>query len=182
MDQMELVESLREKTGCSYSEAKAALDETDGDLLEALCWLENHGKAQMTGASCSTEDRQPPEPEEDPAQERKWADGPFVRGCRSLWQGLAEVFRWGNRSLLIMKGKKGQQELAVPLTILVLLLIVAFWLTLALIVLAMFCGCRFSLEGPAANDNLNDAMDRATDFAETIKDRAFSKDDGGKEE
>ena len=81
-----------------------------------------------------------------------------------------------------MKGKKGQRELAVPLTILVLLLIVAFWLTLALIVLAMFCGCRFSLEGPAANDNLNDAMDRATDFAETIKDRAFSKDDGGKEE
>ena len=35
MDQMELVESLREKTGCSYSEAKAAMDETGGNLLEA---------------------------------------------------------------------------------------------------------------------------------------------------
>ena len=52
MDQMELVEQLREKTGCSYSEAKAALDEAGNDLLEALCWLEQHGKTQMGGASC----------------------------------------------------------------------------------------------------------------------------------
>ena len=53
MDQMEKVESLREKTGCSYSEAKAALEETGGDMLEALCWLEQHGKTQLVGASCN---------------------------------------------------------------------------------------------------------------------------------
>lgn len=183
MDQMELVENLREKTGCSYSEARAALEETGGNLLEALCWLENHGKSQITGASCSTEDRQPPEPEEEPEKEKKKpADGSFVRGCRSLWQGLAELFHLGNRNLLVMKTKSGHRELAIPMTVLVLLLVVAFWLTLGLVVLAMFCGCRFSLEGPAASDGLNDAMGRATDFAETVKDKVFSKDEDQEED
>ena len=57
MEQMEKVELLREKTGCSYSEAKVALEETGGDLLEALCWLEQHNKTQLAGASCSTKDQ-----------------------------------------------------------------------------------------------------------------------------
>lgn len=39
MDQMEKIETLREKTGCTYTEAKAALEESGGDLLDALCWL-----------------------------------------------------------------------------------------------------------------------------------------------
>ena len=71
MDLMEKVERLREKTGCSYSEAKAALEETDGELLEALCWLEQHGKAMLVSVSCSTEDREPPKPEPEPQPRRR---------------------------------------------------------------------------------------------------------------
>ena len=37
MDQMEKIETLREKTGCTYTEAKAALEASNGDLLDALC-------------------------------------------------------------------------------------------------------------------------------------------------
>ena len=54
MDQMEKIETLREKTGCTYTEAKAALEASGGDLLDALCWLEQRGKSMVVGAYSST--------------------------------------------------------------------------------------------------------------------------------
>ena len=176
MDRMELVESLREKTGCTYAEAKAAAEETGDDLLEALCWLESHGKTQVMGASCSTADREPQKTEPQPEKEKAKTESAFSRGCKDLWQGLVDLFHWANRNKLVMKNKKGHQELAVPLSVLVIVFILAFWLVLALVVIALFCGMRFSFAGPMATEDLNDAMGKATDFAEGIKEEVFSKD------
>ena len=180
MERMEQVEKLREKTGCSYSEARAALEESGGDLLEALCWLESHGKSQLAAASCSTENREPPAAEQDAEPETEKADGPFVRGCKSLWQGLVGLLRWGNSNELVMSGKNGR-ELGIPLTLLVVLLALAFWVVIALVIVALFCGFRFSLEGPAGSEELNNAMGKATEFAEGIKDEireeGFFRDD-----
>lgn len=176
MDQMELVEALREKTGCSYSEARAALEESGGELLEALCWLESHGKTQLAGVSCSTADREIPE--EEPQSEPEKPDGPFIRGCKDLWQGIVDLFHWANRNLLVIRNRHGKTELRVPLTVVVLLFILAFWLMLALTVVALFCGMRFSFEGPMASENLNAAMGKATDFAEGIKNEL--RDDAGR--
>ena len=177
MDQMEMVEKLREKTGCTYGEAKAALEESQGDLLDALCWLENHGKTRMTGAYCSTADREPPKPE--PEQPKKEEPGAFARGCRALWQGIVDLFRWANRNELVMRNKEGKKELGIPLTLLVVMLILAFWLVLAAAVVALFCGMRFSFTGPLGTQDLNDAMGKATDFAEDMKE-GFTKEDGEK--
>ena len=49
MNEMELfekVEKLVQKSGCTYEEAKIALDLTDGDMLEAMILLEKQGKAE----------------------------------------------------------------------------------------------------------------------------------------
>lgn len=170
MDQLEKVESLREKAGVSYTEAKAALEETGGDLLEALCWLEQHGKAQMVGASCSTQDREPPPEEPQPDTEKPHEPGPFARGFQSLWEGLVVLFRWGNANQLVMTSKGGRREFGIPLTLFIILLIACFWVVMPLMVIALFFGNRFSFEGPElGKDNINDAMGKATDFAESIK-------------
>ena len=176
MDRMELVEILREKAGCSYAEAKAALEESGDDLLEALCWLESHGKTQLAGASCSTADREPPKADPQPESKPK-EDGPFVRGCKDLWHGIVDLFHWANRNQLVMKNRKGERELGIPLTVVVLILVLAFWIALALVIVALFCGMRFSFEGPMATEDLNDAMGRATDFAEGVKEEVFSKNE-----
>lgn len=174
MEQMELVETLREKTGCAYNEAKAALEESGNDLLEALCWLESHGKTQLVGASCSTADREAPEPEPQPEPRKQ--EGPFVRGCKDLWRGLLDLVRWANRNLLVVKNRHGGTELRIPLTVAVLLLIVTFWFVVAAVLVGLFCGLRFSFEGPMASEDLNAAMGKATDFAEGIKNEL--RDDG----
>ena len=176
MEQMEKVESLREKTGCSYSEAKAALEETGGDLLEALCWLEQHNKTQLVGASCSTEDREPPKTEPEQEHVPPKSSGPFVSGCKSLWEGLVQLVRKCNQTELIMTGKTGRREFGIPLTLFIVLLMVAFWVVVALIVVALFFGNRFSLEGNLSRDDVNEVLSRATDFAEGLKDEAFPKD------
>ncbi len=181
MDQMEQVEILREKTGCSYGEAKAALEETGGELLDALCWLESHGKTQLTGAFCSTADREPSKADPAPKQEKK-KDGPFARGFRDLWQGLVDLIRWANRNTLVMRNRKGEQELRVPLTVLVLVFALAFWVMLALVVVALFCGMRFGFEGPLESKNINDAMDKAADFAENMREGIFSDSEEPKQE
>ena len=169
MDMMEKVERLREKTGVSYTEAKAALEQTGGDLLEALCWLEQHGKTQLVGASCSTQDREPPREEPEP-EARQPEDGAFRRGCHSLWQGVVKLVRKGNQNQLVMTSRDGHREFSLPVTLFVILLIACFWLVLVLMVVALFFGNSFSFEGPElGKDEINDAMGKATDYAESIK-------------
>ena len=167
MDLMEKVEKLREKTGVSYSEAKAALEQTGEDLLEALCWLETHGKVLPVAASSTTEGRKPPEPEPEPEQRR---ENGFARGCRSLWEGLISLVRKCNQTELIMTNRSGQREFALPLTLFIILLLAAFWAVIVLVVVALFFGNRFSVEGQLGHDQVNDALGKAADYAESIKD------------
>lgn len=171
MEQMELVELLREKTGCSYSEAKAAIKESGGDLLDALCWLEDHGKTKLTGASCSTEDKEPPKPQpEAQPKAEKTGPGPFARGMRSLWEGLVSLIRKCNQTELIMTGKTGRREFGIPLTLFIILMMFAFWAVAVLLVVALFFGNRFSVEGTLAHEDVNEVLGKATDFAEGIRD------------
>lgn len=170
MEQLELVERLREKTGCSYSEARAALEETGNDLLEALCWLESHGKTQLVGVSCSTENREPPKAEPEPQPKKKTGPGPMERGFRSLWEGLVSLLRKCNQTELVMTGKSGRKEFGIPLTLFIILLLVAFWIVVALIVVALFFGNRFSVEGKLSTEDVNEVLGKATDLAENIKD------------
>ena len=170
MEQLELVERLREKTGCSYSEARAALEETGNDLLEALCWLESHGKTQLVGVSYSTENREPPKAEPEPQPKKKTGPGPMERGFRSLWEGLVSLLRKCNQTELVMTGKSGRKEFGIPLTLFIILLLVAFWIVVALIVVALFFGNRFSVEGKLSTEDVNEVLGKATDLAENIKD------------
>ena len=54
MDYMQMVEKLREYANVTYEEAKAALDEANGDLLEAVILLERQGKTKQPEQSTYT--------------------------------------------------------------------------------------------------------------------------------
>ena len=157
MDQMEKIETLREKTGCSYTEARAALEQCNGDLLDALCYLESHGKSLVAGAYSSTAQEPPPE---EPRQEQPQDDGAFAKGCKAFWDGIVALIRRGNRNHFVMTDKGGRQTLSMPVTLFVV----------PLMVVALFFGCRFSFAGPElGRADINSAMGKATDFAEDIK-------------
>ena len=65
MDDLEKVETIRTKCNVSYTDAKAALDAADGNVLDTIIWLESQGKTQTTSAHAATES----EPVDEPSAE-----------------------------------------------------------------------------------------------------------------
>ena len=58
MASLESVDRLRTRTGVTYDEAREALDSSDGDMLDALIWLENNGKIEPPRVASYSTDKQ----------------------------------------------------------------------------------------------------------------------------
>ena len=54
MTNYEMVELLRSKANVTYEEAKAALEESNWDILDAMVLLERQGKVTDKGSAYST--------------------------------------------------------------------------------------------------------------------------------
>ena len=58
----------------------------------------------------------------------------------------------------------------VPVLVLILAIIFAFWITIPLLVVGLFCECRYHFAGiDNINVDLNNACDKVADTVETIK-------------
>ncbi len=51
MEKFKLVDKLKNKANISYEEAKDALEKSNWDMLEAMLYLEAHGKVQKPSIS-----------------------------------------------------------------------------------------------------------------------------------
>ena len=74
MTNYEMVELLRQKANVSYEEAKAALEASDWDLLDAIVLLEREGKVPENDARFSTKAEEEKKEESKKKRER---DGAF---------------------------------------------------------------------------------------------------------
>jgi hypothetical protein len=177
---MEQVEKLRTYADVSYEEAKNALERAGGDLLEALILLEKEGKTKgpKSGGRIVTQ-----EPErEQTSQKTGNGKEKEKRQGSSFSELVGRFFRWlGN---LIQKGnvnvmaveRRGEKIIDLPLTILVLLLIFAFWVVIPLMIVGLFFNFRYSFHGPDVGTvNVNKVMDDVASAAEGIK-KDFTKE------
>jgi len=178
---LELVEKLVEKTGLSYGEAKAALERTDWDMLEAIIQLEQQGKVQgaktaQYSTNSETEANKQEEPGKDSGGKRhKHREGcgetgeNFKRSAKSFGECLKEIFDKGNKNSIQMF-RKDVKMIELPITAFVVLLIFCFWVILPLMIVSLFFGCRYSFIGnELGRDSVNSAMGKATDIADNIK-------------
>jgi len=163
MDRIEMVEKLREKAGVSYEEAKAALESSDWDLLDAVVLLETQGKVNHTAYSTKqtgTEERE---------QANRGEQKPRGDGFEKFMAFIGRLIHKGNRnSLVIMRG--GERKFNLPVTAFVLLLVFAFYFTIPLMIASLFFGFHYKFLGPdLGKDSINNAMDKATRAAEAVK-------------
>jgi len=185
---LELVEKLVEKTGLSYTEAKAALERTDWDILEALIQLEAEGKisggktTKYTTNTTEEENKEEKSGKEEKKskeyrenrenrrkRERCETGNNFKKTSRSFGDVMKYIFDKGNSNCIEMY-KNDERKLGIPVTAFVLLLIFCFWVIIPLMIVGLFLGCRYSFSGPElGRDSVNSAMGKATDFAENIK-------------
>ena len=168
MTNFEMVEMLREKANVSYEEAKAALEAANWDLLDAMVILEKEGKVVEKGGSYSTRPEEEAQPKEEKA--RRHSDAGARSAFKWIWDTFCKLVRMGNANFLVVS-RKGEEMFSLPVTVFVVLLIVCNWFGLAALIVGLFCGLRYSFRGPnLGKDVINEAMNKAADVAENVKD------------
>ena len=171
---LEQVERLREKANVSYGQAKAALEYSGGNLLDALIYLEEQGVIpRPEDTYYSTKGEAPPVPPEmpllpaQPPQQKQKKHQKRPRKHR-----LRRLFGWLRRILLdneLEIWRKGQPITAVPMLILIIFVVFLFYVAVPLLILGLFLGFRYQIAGPdLENDTINDMMDSAASTAADV--------------
>ena len=163
MDKLEKVEKLRAKTGVSYEDAKNALEACDYDLLDAIIYLEKLDKVKAPEVESFTTGE-----EQKTSTEFEQAQQTYTNDCNKVTFGqmMDRFFKWCGR---ILK-KSVDSMINVPVLVLVIALILAFWVVLPLLVVGLFCECRYHFEGIGdINVNLNSACDKMADSVDNLK-------------
>lgn len=173
MDKLEKVEKLREKTGVSYEDARNALEACDYDLLDAIIYLEKLDKVKAPEVdSFVTGGDQQSSTEFEQAQQT------YTNDCNKVTFGqmMDRFFKWCGKILkksvdsTFIVERRGQTMINVPVLVLVIALILAFWVVLPLLVVGLFCECRYHFEGIGdINVNLNNACDKVADSVDNLK-------------
>lgn len=164
---LEQVEHLREKAPVSYAQAKQALEYSQGNLLDALIYLEEQGaipRPQNTYYSTQPSAAQPVEElvvqlqPEGKKKRRKFSLGAiFTALRRALVENELEVWR------------RQEPVTAVPVLILIILLIFAPWVTIPLLIFGLFLGFRYRFSGPdLERESINGVMEKVASTADDV--------------
>ena len=160
MDHYEMVEKLRQKANVSYEEAKAALEASDWDILDALVLLEGEGKMKEGEPQAAEYTTQNKKTYDYTTQNGKQVHLEVNSGLTKLWDFVKKMFKKGNANQFVIN-RNGQELLAMPITVLVILALIMWPASAIVLFIALFFGARYSFRGPDINSNVNKAMDKA---------------------
>ena len=169
---LEQVEKLREKSGASYEACRDALDRADGDLLDAIIYLErtNQCRTGRSGVFTTKPGNKAAEAAklvmgEAPQggkKDKKKKDSDWREGAREIWEVGLNLLKHSTANQFEV-WRKGKLMTSIPILILVLLIIVAFWISVPLLILGLFIGCRYQFVGPdLGKEAVNDVMDNVS--------------------
>ena len=93
-------------------------------------------------------------------------------GFRNLGEHIRRLIACGNRNRFeVRKGDEALLEL--PVTVMVIMLLCAFWVCVPLLVIGLFAGCRYSFRGrELGREDINSALNKAADAADHLRESA----------
>ena len=175
MTELEKVEKLREKADVSFAEAKEALDNAGGDILEALIWLENHGRAIVPAgggffSGAGTPVKEQHHTADNNRSNSTYSGESFSSMMKRLGRFCLKLLNMGNTNFLDATSRGGEHMFSCPVTVLVILLIFFFWVVVPLFILSLFLGFRYQFSGDdLGRDSVNHVMDNAVNVVEDVK-------------
>ena len=169
MTNYEMTEKLSEKMGVTMEEAKTALEACDWDMLDAALLLEKEhgGEANAYTTRRAKEDR---DAREDRGERRHMLG--------SLSRVVRKLIALGSRNRFEVR-RKGEEApiLDMPVIVMVLLMLTAFWACVPLLVIGLFAGFHYSFSGAElGREDINHAMDKASEAADKVMDEIRKKD------
>ena len=169
MDNMQMVEKLREYADVTYEEAKATLDEANGDLLEAVILLERQGKTkkpeQSTYTTKAEEQPQYQDVRERIEQQEKKASDGFGRKTGRAVKKMVNILRRN----FFQVTRSDNLLFQMPAWVFALILLF-FWETvIPVMLISLFFGVRFSFTGEDDLSSANNFMEKAGDMADEVR-------------
>lgn len=170
---LEEVEKLHEKTGASYEVCRGALEKSGGDLLDAVIYLERQGQSKSSGKG-GTYTTQPVESAAEAVKRALTlpvaSKGKKGKKTEAEWKEWAREIGDMGRGLLrhstvnqLEVWRHDKLMTSIPILILALLIILAFWITIPLLILGPFVGCRYRFVGPdLGKESINGVMDNVS--------------------
>jgi len=185
---MEQVEELRKRANISYEEAKAILEETNGDLLEAIINLEKKNKiAPPSGGFYSTKNYKHDinsysSNEENINDRYNYSSSiSFSELLKKFFNLCKKILKKGNKNSFQVL-KNGNVEMTIPVTILTIFVIFFFWITVPMIVVGLFFGYRYAFSGPdLGRENINSVIDSVANMADNLKKEIKGENSNGKD-
>lgn len=181
-EEKEQVQRLREKSGASQEACREALLRSEGDPLDAILYLERTGRSNTASqGGCFTTE---PGAKATKAARKALVESVGAQSGREEKDDWRDWAREGASTLrsLLCRATANQFEVwrkdklmtSIPVLILVLLFLVAFWISVSLLFFGMIIGCRYRFVGPdLGRDEVNGVMNNVSatvdDVVEQVK-------------
>ena len=139
---LEIIEMIRERAHVTYEEARAALEQCNDDVVEALIYLEKQGK---TNASAGDK-----------------MNGFFAKAKKLIKASFQTKF-------IISKNQETLLNLPVAIVIIVTLLVPP--LVILGLLIALFTGCRFRVEKTGCDMKINKTFDDISSYTAKVSEQ-----------
>jgi hypothetical protein len=135
---LETIDELRERTNVTYSEAKKALENCNGELVEAIIYLEEKGVSSSNSSSSKKKN--------------------FNKKTKSFFSTITNI----NFDLL----KNGKIILRLPLLIFIIMSIIGFPFVIVGLIISIFIG--YKIEFTKNGESLKEFNDTINKMSESI--------------
>ena len=171
MTNLEMVEKIRDKANVSYEEARNALEACNYDLLDAMVYLEKLGKIKTGNTGYSYTETTYEDGDATYRDVEMTASGGRTGKKKKGAFFMDELKKLLDKSLKnsFRISKDDRMIVSVPVLVLVILVICAFWVTIPLLVVGLVFHFRYSFEGQElGTDTINSTMDKAADYVDDL--------------
>lgn len=143
MDYIKIVDRLVEQANVSYKDAKEALEKSNWDILDATLYLEEKGIIPKPAVSVYSTNEYKENYKETNSDASDTKSGSSIE---NFFEVVCNIIDKGNNIFFKIKREK-KVLVELPITVMILLLIFSFWITVPLAIVALFFNIEFSLSG-----------------------------------
>ncbi|EHK2335019.1 ubiquitin [Clostridium perfringens] len=174
MEKLKLVDKLKNKANISYEEAKDVLEKSNWDMLEAMLYLEAHGKVQKPSISIfyTNESKESyNENGEEVNLKKDTNENNFENknGFEGVFEAICKAIDTCN-NIFIEIIRNSRVILKIPFTVLIVLLFFAFWIVIPLMIIGLFFNMEFLVSSKKIDvDKINKVFKETSKVVKDVK-------------
>ncbi|HAT4353242.1 TPA: ubiquitin [Clostridium perfringens] len=176
MEKLKLVDKLKNKANISYEEAKDALEKSNWDMLEAMLYLEAHGKVQKPSLSIfyTNESKESYNENGEEVNLKKDTNEKNFENKNSfegVFEAICKAIDTCN-NIFIEIIRNSRVILKIPFTVLIVLLFFAFWIVIPLMIIGLFFNMEFLVSSKKIDvDKINKVFKETSKVVKDVKDK-----------